>query len=257
MRVEEKFQQAIAGEGLWGGWLRIFDELPSTNGWAMDHLDICLHGDVIWAHRQTEGRGRMGRTWISPGSQGLTLSIVLADWTQELMPVVGQITALAVWRMLKHYGIKAQLKWPNDVLTGGKKIAGILAEGDLKRGIIVVGIGLNVNLGQQDIAQGSFDKPTTSMKIEKGIDFDLYVVGKRLMAEAENAFDEAKKAGMPILLENWKQNDWLSGKKICISVPNRTIRGVYRGLDGRGRLCLMDEDGKGHVFWAGDVERIE
>jgi len=237
--------------------LLVFDALASTNKWALSHLGTCQHGDVVWAVRQTHGRGRLDRPWLSPDDRGLTLSIVIIHPHQEMIPVLGQAVALAVVNTLHRFGISGELKWPNDILVGGKKIAGVLAEVDFDRNAVVLGIGLNVNLNRDDLASVSFNHPTTSMRLEKGARLAMDDVRDCLTREVEKTLDEAARSGVPYIIDQWAKYDWLQGHPVRVCCLEETFCGECLGLDGRGRLRVIDDKGREITFWAGDVERIE
>ena len=244
----------IDGAGLWGGRLFKFAELPSTSRWAMDHIEMMRNGDVVWCSRQTAGRGRLKRAWFSPDDRGLTLSIVISDFDQELIPLLGQVAALAIRNALIKYDIEASLKWPNDVLVEGKKISGILAELDSNRNAVVLGIGLNVNLDEGDV--GHFDCPVTSMRMERGMALVIDDIRKHLLGKIEEAIDNAVKNGPTVIIHTWLKYDWLKDASVDIRIHKETVRGKYNGLDEKGRICIIDERGCEAVFWAGDVEKI-
>lgn len=245
----------IEGAGLWKGRLFQFDELPSTNRWARDHLDILMNGDVVWCKRQTAGRGRLNRTWLSPGDRGLALSVVIIGFDPEMAPLLGQMAALAIRNVLVEYGIEAYLKWPNDILVNGKKIAGILAETDFARSAVVLGIGLNVNMNENDL--GFFDRPVTSMRIEKGNPFNIKDVRKHLLEETEKTIGEAVQKGSRFIIDAWSKYDWLKDTWVGIRSFQETVQGKYNGLDEQGRIRIIDERGRAASFWAGDVEKIQ
>ena len=244
----------IDGAGLWGGRLFQFDELPSTNRWARDHLDILMNGDVVWCSIQTAGRGRLNRTWLSPEDRGLTLSVVIIGFDTGMAPLLGQMEALAVRNALTRYDIEATLKWPNDVLVDGKKIAGILAEFDSNRNAVVLGIGLNVNLDENDIDH--FNQPVTSMRMEKGNPFNIDDARKHLLEETQITISNAIQKGTRFVIDAWSKYDWLKDASVNILNHDDTVRGKYHGLDEKGRICIIDECGRAASFWAGDVEKI-
>ncbi|WP_297467211.1 biotin--[acetyl-CoA-carboxylase] ligase, partial [Thermococcus sp.] len=121
-----------------------FTEVNSTNDYAREIAEEVPEGTVVVAKRQTSGRGRNGRNWASPEG-GLWMTAILKPMASpEHVPKLVFVGALAVVDTLAKYGIPAELKWPNDVLVDGKKIAGILSECKLHH-FALLGIGLNVN----------------------------------------------------------------------------------------------------------------
>jgi BirA family transcriptional regulator, biotin operon repressor / biotin---[acetyl-CoA-carboxylase] ligase len=163
------------------------------------------------------------------------------------------VGALAVHATLTAHSIAAQLKWPNDVVVHGRKIAGILAEADAVRGALVLGIGLNVNLTPADLRTAELMQPATSMAIESGRTFDVTSVGARLRADLQEAYDVATAEGPSWLGRRWRGLDALAGRRIQIETAQGTISGTYEGLDAEARLQLRDDAGLLRSFWSGDV----
>jgi len=221
----------------------------------MEHTGACEHGDVIRAIRQTAGRGRFRRQWISPEDSSLTLSVILKQEILEehVIPIIGQVAALAVAATLEKHNLKALLKWPNDVLVDGKKVAGILAEADTGTGKLVLGIGLNVNLTPADLSRVRTRQPATSMSIEANRGFDLDTVCLRLLSNLGRSINDATRDGASGPARAWECHDFLKGKVIEVRTGSAVLRGKYLGMDGKGRLRLKVSTGKEHRFWTGDV----
>jgi len=249
--------QIIEDAGLWRGRLLKFHELKSTNKWALNHLDSCRHGDVVWSVLQTAGKGRFDREWLSPRGMGLTLSFVLTELEDRLFPFKGQVAALAVRDTLEYFLIHAQLKWPNDVLIKGRKIAGILAEADFIRHAVVAGIGLNVNLEPTDIESSGFSSPTTSMRVESCRLMDMDDVRGRLVHHMEARIESIIAEGPSAVVDAWMQSDWLRGSRIRVKNLDAIVEGGYAGLNQNGQLRLIDDQGRETCYWAGDVKKLE
>jgi BirA family transcriptional regulator, biotin operon repressor / biotin---[acetyl-CoA-carboxylase] ligase len=244
-------------QGLWTGRVWRFAALPSTNTWAREHLGELAHGDVVWADAQTAGRGRFDRTWLAPARQGLTFSVVLRGRPYvSLAANLGQVAAWAVHRTLAGYDIVAHLKWPNDVMVQGRKIAGILVEQGGTADTFVVGIGLNVNVAARSFRNAGLDPLATSMRIERQRPFALRQALRSLLAELQTRLDQVAGEGLTPLLRAWSRHDWLDGQAIVVHGAGVTRAGRYEGLDAVGRLRLKDEDGREHLLWTGDVERL-
>ena len=249
--VHEEFEN----KGIWGGSLLRFNSLPSTNRWALENIASCGHGDVVWAVRQTAGRGRFQRKWFTPEDTCLTVSIIMkpqepGDYVTSLM---GQTAALAVRSTLEKFAVEALLKWPNDVLAGDRKIAGILAERDPPTKALVLGIGLNVNLKSKDLSGASLMQPVTSMAMERKRTFRPARVCAQLLTELEMMLDLVARKGPGSLLDIWRRYDFLKEKRIEIRTHDGSAAGKYDGLDKDGRLRLIDDADMEHIFWSGDV----
>lgn len=146
-------------------------------------------GAVALAEVQTEGRGRLGRTWHSPPGVSLLFSILLEPRVEtarlpELSLVAGQASAAAIAAVA---GVTAAIKLPNDILISGRKVAGILAEA--REGRVVLGIGVNVNVVEQDLPN-EVDRPATSLLVETGHEVDRAELLLELLERLELAYDE-------------------------------------------------------------------
>lgn len=207
----------------------------STNDRARDLAQVgAPHGTLVTAAEQTAGRGRQGRTWTAPPGSALLLSVVLRD-PPALLPLAA---ALAVAEIA---GAGAQIKWPNDVLLDGRKVAGILAEGRPQDGWAVLGIGLNVALRIEDLPPELHDTAGT-LGLEPA---DLEPTLERLLAGLERTLvlDEET------LLEAYRARDALRGREVSWA----TGRGRAAGIDGEGRLVVELPEGGRTALSAGEV----
>ena len=245
--------QIIPAAGLWHGRLLLFNALPSTNQWALEHAGELGHGDVVRAVQQTAGRGRFQRVWVSPADRCLTLSVVLDPLRIGLLQAATRIGALGVCTALEDQGLAPQVKWPNDVLIGMCKVAGILAEREGDKGPVILGIGLNVNTNREDITAAAFDYPTTSMAIEGARQYEVDAVCKALVAGIERTFDRAAVDEHAFVETEWRKRDALWGRDIRVKTQTGTVAGEYLGLNPDGELLLRDAQGNERCFAAGDV----
>jgi len=235
--------------------LLVFETLPSTNRWMLDNLDSLRHGDVVRAVSQTAGTGRFQRQWLSPGDRCLTVSVMLQP--ASLAPIVAaqltRVASLAVTGLLEDRGIAPQVKWPNDVLVDGRKIAGILAEREQASRSFVLGVGLNVNMVPDDFAGAELLNPVTSMAIEKGSGFDVDDVCAGFIEKLAGTIDALSLEGPRYLRERWQLCDALAGKNVDVRTHDEIVSGRYAGLDPEGRLRLVTGDGEERLFWSGDA----
>ena len=145
------------------------EEIDSTNNYAKVNIDNFADRTIIHAKRQTSGRGRLTRSWVDLGEGNLFMSIVLkpSDTFNEIYPNITQYLSVALCKVLESYGLTPQIKWPNDVLINGKKIAGILSESVMQGGKfkgLVVGIGVNLN-AKQAVVDLVPDKLVTALNL--------------------------------------------------------------------------------------------
>jgi BirA family biotin operon repressor/biotin-[acetyl-CoA-carboxylase] ligase len=248
----------IEGGGLWSGRLITFDRLPSTNAWAMRNSAFCRHGDVIWTMHQTKGRGRFSRSWVSPESSALTVSVVLSEIFLPGIPSqVGQLAALSILKTLEQCNIRSQLKWPNDVMVKGKKISGILSELNHKNKKIIVGIGININTTEKEFCDANLNTNATSMYMESGASYEIEAVLKILQTHLENYLRKAEKEGSHFIVTEWTEHDWLMNSIIEIKRGKIKSTGLYAGLDKQGRIRIIDNSGHEQMYWDGDVQKIK
>ena len=250
--------EMLETEGLWGARCLRFKALGSTNRWAIDHSDVLRHGDVILALHQTRGRGRHGRDWFSPEVGALTFTVLLKDDAARWMdPMLDQAAALAVRQNLSAYGPGARVKWPNDVILGTKKTAGILLETRDHGKVVAMGIGVNVNIAQDEFRGAGLEKRATSIAEAAGrlIDTDrlltelLHLLEIRLAAFVEE--------GPGLLLEEWHKHDFLVDRSVEVVCGSERVRGSYGGLDEKGRIFILEPDGARRYFSTGDVRRLQ
>jgi BirA family transcriptional regulator, biotin operon repressor / biotin---[acetyl-CoA-carboxylase] ligase len=192
------------------------------------------HGTLVTATEQTAGRGRQGRTWSAPAGRALLMSIVLRE-TPALLPLAA---ALAVAEVA---GSAAQIKWPNDVLVDGRKVAGILAEARVQEGWAVVGIGLNVALRLEDLP-AELRATAGTLGLSPA---DVEPTLQRLLGALERALalDDAA------LLDAYGARDGLRGREVRWAGG----RGRAAGIDGAGRLVVELPQGGRTALNAGEV----
>ena len=239
-----------------------YDELDSTNDEARRLAEGgASHGAVIWAKRQTAGRGRMGRLWVS-AEGNLFCSILLApNCDAETSAQLSFVTAVAAIETLKPIipdGGELACKWPNDILLGGKKIGGILLESfetaDMNPGQdrmvrwVVVGVGINV-----DSCPASTDIPATFLK-EAGVEIiSAKIVLSRFIHHFITEYDIWAKKGFAPIRKRWMEHAFREGKPIEVRLPKETHTGIFEGIDASGHLLLKVRGGKRLTISAGDV----
>jgi len=238
--------------------IRVFEETTSTND-VIEKLarDGVKEGAVVFAESQTKGRGRLGRKWMSPTHKGLWFSVLLRP---ELRPQEAtQLTvasATALRRAIKSVtGLTPEIKWPNDLLLGGKKVAGILtemsAEVDRVRHIIL-GIGVDVN---QDAAEfpAELRKIATSLKIEAGAEISRAELATEILRELDVDYARIYAGEFPAVADEWEAGCATIGKNVSVQMGVRTIRGCAEALDDDGALLVRTEHGHLERIIGGDV----
>jgi BirA family biotin operon repressor/biotin-[acetyl-CoA-carboxylase] ligase len=206
-------------------------------------------GSVCLAEQQTKGRGRLGRSWYSPASSNIYCS-VLWRFPAALKDISGLSIAVGVMLVntLRKYGVQAglQLKWPNDVLSMGRKLAGILLESN-SQSTVVIGIGLNLAI-EQAKEKNWIDVTELTGQIPRR----NFLVGL-LLNELLASLSIYAERGLTIFLTDWQKHDALLNQEIIVMTPEKNITGMMRGINQAGELLLQDETGKMHAFCYGEV----
>ena len=255
MNVEELrtfFARRVVGRRI-----EYFEEVESTNSEALRLAQQgAPEGTVVMADAQTRGRGRLDRVWESPPSKNLYLSVLLRpDIPAVSSSLIPLMTGVAVAEVVAQYCPgRVRLKWPNDVLVGGKKICGILTEmrtrGDRVH-FLVVGMGVNLNMQKLDFPR-ELRETATSLRIETGGDVDRLDFAVRLFESLERWYRVFLGGGEAAIRERWLQGADLVGKRVEVVLGATTERGTVVGLDPTGALLLEGETGVRQVL-AGDI----
>ena len=249
----------VPGEpsGMGGGRIYRCTTLPSTNAWAMDHLETLTHGDVITAEYQTDGRGRRNRSWESGSGDGLACSLVIDNPQKaELITLAGLAAALGTAGYLLLAGLDPSLKWPNDVLVDDRKICGILCESRSAAGRTVIGVGMNVNQSREELRRLGLDCAATSLYAETGVKRNPQAVLGELLPFLSRELSRLAENEGGALADRWREHDWLHDAAVEVTDTSVSVRGVYAGMDRRGRLLLQRSDGSVACYWTGDVRKI-
>jgi BirA family biotin operon repressor/biotin-[acetyl-CoA-carboxylase] ligase len=250
-RVERELDRLGASVGR---PLSIATETASTNDDAKRAAAAgAPHGATFIADAQTAGRGRGGHAWHSPPGENLYLSIVLrpAVAATEIAPIT-LAAGLAVARVVERAvsgGTQVALKWPNDVLANGRKIAGVLVEGQLRGdrvASLVVGIGLNV---ATRVFPTELEGRATSLALLGARELDRSSIAAALIAEAGRVASIYEGAGLAPLLREIRDADFLRGRW----VEAGGLTGVAAGIDDAGRLLVQDAAGVVHAVASGEV----
>lgn len=244
-----------------GKKVHAFSITDSTNSKA---FELAHHGapegTVVVAEGQKKGKGRLGRRWESPKGVNIYTSIVLRP---KIAPSsASQITllaAVAAARAIeKTTKILPDIKWPNDLLIRGKKVAGILMELDSEADMvnfIILGIGIDVNMDLEALPQ-EVAKVATSLKNETGKNFERVLIIKELLRQLEKWYEVFKKDGFGPIITEWERLSIMAGKYVRVSFLKETKEGVALGLDTDGALLLRLPTGRIERIVAGDVTMV-
>jgi BirA family biotin operon repressor/biotin-[acetyl-CoA-carboxylase] ligase len=226
------------------------DEIASTNERARELAGQGHSETVVVADRQTGGRGRLDREWVSP-SGGIWLSVLVRPQIAPAeAPIYTLIAAVATARAIRDCGVEATIKWPNDIRVDGEKLAGILTEmeGEADRvSWLVVGIGLNANVDPSALPG---DQPATTLRAHSG-DIDRRTVVQRLLAE----FWRLSQSPPDETLDAWRELADTLGQRVRVDTPSEQIVGEAVDITPPGALVVETEDGQREVT-AGDCEHL-
>ncbi|MCI8212752.1 biotin--protein ligase [Pseudomonas sp. S25] len=244
---------AAAGEA--SGWpVVVYDSIGSTNAAA-----VKLIGEnsptpfVVTAERQTAGRGRRGRKWVSPFGENIYYSLALRiDGGMRQLEGMSLLIGLAVLKTLREMGVQsAGLKWPNDVLVGQRKIAGILLElvGDPADVChVVIGVGINVNMR----ATEEVDQLWTSLRLETGALSSRNVLAGKLTSNIQEYLSAHQASGFAAFRSEWERNHLWQGCAVSLLAGVQMIEGTVLGIDSQGALRLQVGDEE-KVFSGGEL----
>ncbi|MGG2400165.1 bifunctional biotin--[acetyl-CoA-carboxylase] ligase/biotin operon repressor BirA [Pseudomonas sp. SH1-B] len=249
----ERISDAAGG----GGWpVHVESSLDSTNAEIFRRLDAGIRPPfVLFAERQTAGRGRRGRVWASPFAENLYCSLVLrVDGGMSQVEALSLTVGLAVAEALRSCGVTtAGLKWPNDVLVGGRKISGILLElaGDPADVChVVIGIGINVNM-LADLP-AAIDQPWTSVRQCLGHALDRNELAAELLRQLREHLSIHWQLGFAGLRDKWEALHVWRGRSASLTAGNNAIQGVVLGVDERGAIRL-NVNGVDQSFSGGEL----
>lgn len=210
-------------------------------------------GSVVVAEGQNQGRGRVGRRWLSPKGKGIYASILL----RPSLPLadVSQVTLTAAVAVAKAVefstSVRPQIKWPNDLLVKGRKLAGILTElnAEVNRvHYVVLGIGLNVNTPANQLPAHS-----TSLLEETGKPVERIDLARALLTELDRCYDRFLAGKRESILEEWRRYADFLGSRIRVALPGRTVDGQAMDIDANGALLVRTDTGMIESISAGDV----
>ncbi|MEI6563550.1 MAG: biotin--[acetyl-CoA-carboxylase] ligase [bacterium] len=231
-----------------------FDEVDSTNTALLERvrIDPELPSGTVWAARmQTAGRGRLERKWNSPPGRNLLCSLYYRSRAgSDRFPSLTMAVAIGIDELLHGFRIGSNLKWPNDVLVKGRKIAGLLAERTGEDGV-VIGIGLNVNMTAEEASL--IDQPATSLRIETGTELMIDEVLKALLKRLPPWLLHWEEGGFSSLRERWIQGCGGLNASVTIRHGERRVSGTLAGFGENGELLLRLPDGHVQTVWTGDV----
>ena len=244
-----------------GARLVCLKETESTNAVAFRLAEEgAPEGTVVFADAQSAGKGRLGRVWLSPPGVNLYCSVVLRP---PISPVAAcQLTFLSVVAVARAIEsctvLKPQIKWPNDILVSGKKVAGLLNEMNAeteKVNFVVLGIGVNLNMRLSQLGEG-VRHPATSLLEEGGVEVDRAAFARALLAELDVLYDRFLIDGEGPVRAEWLERSAIRGRSVRVCCGTREFGGVVQGVDSFGALLVQSPDGTLETVLSGDVTLV-
>ncbi len=259
--LDAKTLSSLLAGSVSGSRLCIFEETASTNTEAFRLAEAgAPEGTVVIADRQTAGKGRLGRQWVSPGGVNLYLSLVLRpDLPPYEAPQLTFLSAVAVARAIEDLaGIKAEIKWPNDLLIGGRKVAGLLNEMSAETdrvSFVILGIGVNINMAAGQFPDG-LRTPATSLMIESGRQISRSLFAARLLELLDSGYATFAESGFGTVREEWGRRCNAFGRNVMVESGIAVLTGAFSGIDHDGAMLVRFEDGRVERVMSGDVTII-
>jgi BirA family biotin operon repressor/biotin-[acetyl-CoA-carboxylase] ligase len=245
-----------------GSRLHYFAEIASTNSYACQlAADGAGEGEIIIAETQTRGRGRLGRTWISPPFVNIYFSVILRPRLAPAhAPQLTLMAAVALADTVASYVTPPPtIKWPNDILIQGRKVAGILAESrcDAERiEFVILGIGVNVNYPVERMPNPIRARATSIASVTR-VNVSREEFLRRLIHALDRCYGELEESGFADIARRWEARFELRGKQVGAQIGDRAIIGTAQGIESDGALILQDERGERQRIVAGDVIPLE
>ena len=218
------------------------EQLNSTNLYVKEHMNELKDMSFVYCNHQTNGKGRLDRVWQSQNAGNLYLTIVLKPQVEDFPYInLTQYLCVIVCDILKEYGVEPQIKWPNDILVNGKKIAGILAQtttSGSKINGVALGIGVNLNSTKEEILK--IDKPATSLNLEIGKDINRDEFLNKLALNFEENYAKFSKQGFSFIEKDYLKQACFINKEITVNTMTQSLCGVVKTLTQNGALILCD-----------------
>jgi BirA family biotin operon repressor/biotin-[acetyl-CoA-carboxylase] ligase len=243
--------------GPFGVMVHYYPQVGSTNDVARElAADGAPEGTVVIADEQTRGRGRLARHWVAPPNTSLLMSVIFRpalppDQAHRLLIACGLALAEACEAVA---GVRVDVKWPNDLLIDGKKVAGILAESAVegeRLDWLVVGAGLNVH--QVFTPTDPLSGRATSLHMETGKEHDRAMLLAQILVRLN---DWHTRVDQNVLLAAWRARCPMLGQPIQVETPDGILDGLAEDIDTTGALWLRDAEGQRHCLTVGEATII-
>jgi BirA family biotin operon repressor/biotin-[acetyl-CoA-carboxylase] ligase len=256
-----ELKKELAGEII-GHSIHYFQEIGSTNDEAFRlGMEGAPEGTVIVANSQSAGKGRLQRSWFSPPRSNIYTSVILRpEFNPANAPRITIMAGLAAAQTIEIYcPRKTRIKWPNDVLLGGKKVCGILSQmqaSEDKIGFVILGIGINVNIAAEEFPP-EIRNIATSIAAQTGAFHSRHDLLITLYKNMSKWYKSLTLNGFEMIREEWLKMASLIGCEIQVKFQNETVKGKALGIDEQGALIISDSKGKTVKILAGDASILK
>lgn len=217
------------------------------------------HGSLVVAETQTAGRGRHDRLWLSPPGLGIYATLLLrpANLTPEQTPLLTLLAAVAATEAIARtiHELSPSIKWPNDILIEGRKVAGILAEmadGAAASPCVLLGIGINVNTPLDRLPERPL-YPATSLALEAGHTVSRAALLAAWLQRVEHWLGRLENGETEALLEQWNIGAGMTGRRVSVTQQTGVLQGTVSGIDTDGALLLLTDDDQTIRILSGDL----
>ncbi len=231
-----------------------FDNIDSTMDAAMQlAVKNAPEGTIILAEGQVKGRGRLGRSWVSPKHKGIYISLILRPQASlDKVPLITLLSAVSVCEAVAELsGLEPQIKWPNDIMLHNKKLGGILTElkADMDRAVfVIVGIGLNVNNDSRHLLPHA-----TSLAEQKKHDIDRLALLAELLLRIEENYKLLQSNDFQAIADKWRNLSLTLNRRVKIHSQSTHIEGEAVDIDMDGALLVRNDSGLVQRVTAGDI----
>ncbi|MDF2556489.1 MAG: biotin--[acetyl-CoA-carboxylase] ligase [Bacillales bacterium] len=250
------FDKLAISTGWLGKHLKCFNRIDSTQSVAKDIANESPNGTIVLSNEQTSGKGRLNRKWFSSSNNGLWMSVIMKpNLEPQVVSQLTLLTSVAIAQTLKEFQIKAEIKWPNDCVVNGKKIAGVLTEASITENVIdFVVIGIGINLFQcKDGFPEEIQNTATSMKLISEYSYSKFQVFEKLIVNLEELINQFMDSGFSPIREKWLSNTTSIGKSVFVDMGQKKEFGTISGLSSEGYLLLKIDEKHTVPILFGDV----
>lgn len=235
--------------------LIFLEEVGSTNAYVKQHMSELSDGTIVYTSHQSDGRGRLSRKWIDTGENNIYMTFCLKPSCefQEIYSNLTQYLSVVLCKTLEKYGVDSKIKWPNDVLVDGKKIAGILSETSMQGSSfkgIALGIGVNLNTPQTLL--DSIDKPATSLAVILNKEIDREEFLKTLTDEFFLNYNKFLNTGFAMIRDFYLSHASFLNTDISVNVLGKIESGCAVDITQDGALVL-EKDNIKNTLLIGDI----